>query len=231
MLLGCNSFFLWGATQTQEIKCHGGSRAQLCPPHAHCTDFCIAELGSSGVTALPWKVMSCGPVDRACWFLGLTEWSQCQKSHKCLWQEKKEQPTNQKPSPKNVMCYLWESDSWRVPSRSLAEWLAGFRDAFVPAALPTCSPCFPRSPEQTEKHNSEAFFSLCSSEKRNCVNCSTHLDAKNPELADEKTPDSISEVCKVSCPKKASPLGLAVVTESQTWHFWTAVFFVCLPLC
>lgn len=39
MLLGCKSFFLWGAIQAQEIKCHDGNRAHLYPPYANCSIF------------------------------------------------------------------------------------------------------------------------------------------------------------------------------------------------
>lgn len=132
-------------------------------------------------------------MDRAFWFLGLTECCQCQESHryshfrfnilKCLWLKKK---PNKKTSTKKVVWYLRECDSWNVPSTSSVEWLAGFRDACAQATLPICSSCFLRSPEQTEKQNSKT--SVLPSEKRNSVNCNTLLGCKNLSWQ-EKKPD------------------------------------------
>lgn len=97
-----------------------------------------------------------------------------------------------------------------------------------------CPPVLPASPDPLSRQRSTtqkpSFLSALQREE--IVSTAIHIwMQKTLSWQVKKNADSVPEVCKVSCPKNASPLGLSVVTELQTWHFWTAVFFVCLPLC
>lgn len=74
-----------------------------------------------------------------------------------------------------------------------------------PSVLPASSDPLSRQRSTTQKTSV-----LSALQREEIVSTAIHcLDAKNPELADEKTSDSIPDMCKASCPKNPSPLGFS----------------------
>lgn len=82
-----------------------------------------------------------------------------------------------------------------------------------PSVLPASSDPLSRQRSTTQK---TSFLSAPQREQILSTAIHTIWMQKTPELAGKKTSDSIPDVCKVSCPKNPSPLGLAVVTELQS---------------